>query len=126
MLELADAYGKDPLRLHEIAKKQQISVRYLERMMHAMVTAGLVLSTHGQYRGFTLSKSPDEIRWSQIVRVTEGSLSIVDCMDDPHICTRWDKCVTKNIWVKLTEAMENILESNTFHDIVVMQRNKTN
>ena len=66
MLELALNHGNGPLQLREIAQKQEISERYLERMMRALVTAGLVRSTRGKHGGFSLAKNPDEILLSLI------------------------------------------------------------
>jgi len=125
MLELASAYGTGPMRLREIAQNQEISVRYLERMMNAMVTAGLVRSTRGQRGGFALSKSPNTILLSQVVQAAEGPLSIVECVDDPEFCSRYEFCVTREIWEKLRAAVEDVLNSFTLQDMVEMQQKKT-
>ena len=82
MLELALNFGKGPLQLREIAQKQEISERYLERLMTALVTAGLVRSLRGRHGGFKLAKPPKEIQLAQIIQAVEGSLSPVDCVDN--------------------------------------------
>jgi Rrf2 family cysteine metabolism transcriptional repressor len=122
MVELAMAYGTGPVRLSEIAEKQQISVRYLERMMNAMVTVGLVRSTRGQHGGFNLSKPPEEIRLGQVIQAVEGSLTPVECVDDPKLCHRCGLCVTREIWKTLKEAIDNVLDSVTLEDMVEMQQ----
>ena len=124
MLELAMAYGTGPIHLSKIARGQEISERYLERMMNAMVTAGLVRSTRGQYGGFHLSMAPDEIRLLQVVQATEGTLTPVDCVDDPKLCNRSDFCITRDIWGRLKTEIENVLDSITLHDMVEMQQKK--
>ena len=124
MMELALVYGTGPMRLSEIAEKQEISVRYLERMMNAMVTAGLVRSTRGQHGGFTLAKSPNTIRLSQVVQAAEGPLSIVECVDNPELCGRYDICVTREIWEKLKGAIDDVLDSITLQDMVEMKQNR--
>ncbi len=125
MLELAAVYGTGPTRLGEIAQKQDISVKYLERMMHSMVTAGLVRSIRGQGGGFTLARSPEAIRLSQIVQAAEGPLSIVECVEDPALCSRYDICVTREIWERLSVAIADVLETYTLQDMVDMHRKKT-
>ena len=125
MLELATVHGTGPIRLGEIARKQDISERYLERMMNAMVTAGLVRSTRGQRGGFCLSRSPDDIRLSQVIKASEGPLSFVECVDDPGLCTRYPICVTRDIWERVKNAIEDILDSITLQDMVEMQRKKS-
>ena len=126
MVELALNHGNGPTQLREIAQKQEISERYLERMMTALVTAGLVRSTRGQHGGFALTKNPSEILLSQIIQAVEGSLSLVDCVDDDQLCSRSDICITRDIWVKVKEAMLNVLEAITLEQMVEMQKKKLN
>ena len=80
MLELALNDRKGIIQLKEIARKQDISERYLERLMSILVSAGLVRSVRGQHGGFSLAKPIHEIRLSQIVEATEGSISLVECV----------------------------------------------
>lgn len=126
MLELALNHGNGPMQLREIAQKQEISERYLERMMTALVTAGLVRSTRGQHGGFSLAKNPGDILLSQIIQAVEGSLSLVDCVDDDQLCSRSDICVTRDIWVKVKEAMLDVLDSISLEQMVEMKKNKLN
>jgi len=124
MLELALNYGKEPIQLREIAQRQEISERYLERMMTALVSMGLVISLRGKRGGFCLAKSPGEIRLSQIIRVVEGSMAPAPCVDDPKLCNRADICVARHIWEKLKKAILEILDSITLQDMVEMQNKK--
>ena len=124
MLELAAAYGKGPIRLNKIAKKQEISVRYLERMMQSLVNAGLVCSMRGKNGGFVLSRAPDKICLSQIIIATEGPLSLVDCVDSPDVCNRNEICVTRDIWIKMKDIMEGALDSYSLEDMVRMRNKK--
>ena len=124
MLELAMRYGKGPILLREIAQSQEISERYLERIMIALVTAGLVRSTRGQHGGFNLAKPPREIRLDQVIQAVEGPITPVACVDDPQSCDRHDICVTRDIWEKLKEAMLGVLDSITLENMVEMQKKK--
>ncbi|MBN2031280.1 Rrf2 family transcriptional regulator [bacterium] len=126
MLELALHYRNGPLQLREIAQKQAISERYLERMMAGLVTAGLVRSTRGQHGGFSLAKDPGEILLSHIIQAVEGSLSLVDCVDDEQLCNRTDICITRDIWVKVKKAVLDVLDAITLEQMIEMQKNKLN
>jgi len=124
MLDLALNYGKEPVSLKNIARRQEISERYLEHIMTVLLSAGLVQSTRGSHGGFSLAKLPKEIKLSQIIQAVEGSISPVECVDDPKICNRVDACVTHEIWIKLKKAMLEVFDSVTLEDMVKMQKKK--
>ena len=124
MLELALNYEKGSVLLRDIAERQEISERYLERMMNALVSAGLVRSSRGQHGGFSLAKPPGEIKLSEVIQVVEGSIAPVSCVDDPKVCNRVDICITRDIWERLKNAMSEILESITLENMIEMQKKK--
>jgi Rrf2 family cysteine metabolism transcriptional repressor len=124
MLELALHYGQGPVLLRKISQRQAISERYLERLMTALITAGLVISTRGKQGGFRLARPPKEIRLSQIIQATEGSLSPVFCVDDPGQCNRTQTCVTHTIWEKLKKEMFELLDSITLEKMVALHQEK--
>ena len=124
MLDLALNYGKGPMSLKNIARKQEISERYLEHIMTVLLSAGLVQSTRGSRGGFSLAKLPKEIKLSQIIQAVEGSISLVACVDDPKLCKRVDACVTHDIWKKAKKTMLEVFDSVTLEDMVKMQKKK--
>lgn len=124
ILELALNYERGIISLHDIAQKQGISESYLERMMTALVAAGLVTSSRGKHGGFRLAKPPGEIRLSQVIQVVEGSLSPVSCLDNPKFCKRVNACVTRDIWGRMKKAMLDVLDSITLQDMIEMQKEK--
>ena len=124
MLELAGEYGGGPVKLSRIACSQEISERYLERMMNVLVRADLVRSTRGQNGGFELSNAPSDIRLSAIVEAVEGSLAPVACIDSPGICRRHKVCVTTDVWKRVKLAILDVLDSITLEDMLEMQRKK--
>ncbi len=126
MLELALNYGNKPLQLREIAQRQGISERYLERIMTALVTADLVRSLRGQQGGFSLAKHPNEIHLTQVIQAVEGSLHLVECVNDNKLCGRANQCVTRDIWIKVRDAMLDVLNSISLEKMVEMQKNKLN
>jgi Rrf2 family protein len=124
MLDLALHYGKEPVLLRDIARRQEVSEKYLEHSVSALRKAGLVRSIRGARGGYMLAKPPSEIRLSEIMEVLEGSMAPVECVDDSQVCHRVNLCVTRDIWAKMKEAIDNILESITLQDMVEQQKEK--
>lgn len=125
MLDLAFHYGDGPILLKDVARRQDVSERYLEHVVTPLKVAGLLTSVRGAGGGFTLAKPPSQIKLSEIIQAVEGSIAPVDCVDDPKLCPRADFCVTRDIWTELKEAMNGVLESTTLQDLVERQREKS-
>ncbi len=126
MLDLALNSSEGPVLLRDIAKRQEVSEKYLEHSISALRKAGLVRSIRGARGGYVLAKLPSQIRLCEIMEVLEGSMAPVECVDDPQICQRAQLCVTRDIWAKMKEAIDNILESITLQDMVEQQNRKKN
>jgi Rrf2 family protein len=124
MLDLALNFGKDPVLLRDIARRQGVSEKYMQHLISALRKAGLVRSIRSGRRGYMLTKFPSEIRLSEIMVVLEDSMAPVDCVDDPQVCHQTKLCVTRGIWAKMKEAIDNILESTTLQDMVEQQKKK--
>lgn len=124
MLDLALNFGKRPILLKDIARRQEVSEKYLQHSISALRKAGLVRSIRGAYGGYILAKSPPEIRLSEIIEVLEGSMAPVECVDNPQICERANFCVARDIWVKVKKAIDDVLESITLQDMVEQQKKK--
>ncbi len=124
MLDLALHNGEQAVLLKDIARRQEISERYLENIMRILVSTGLVTSVQGRNGGFSLARSPSDIKLSEIIQAVEGSMSPVCCIDNPKLCKRMPICVTYDIWGKLKKAMFDVLDSITLEDMVKMQKNK--
>ena len=118
MLDLALNYGQEPVVLSAVARRQQISEQYLEQLIGPLKVAGLVRSVRGPNGGFMLAKSPSVISISQIIRAVEGSTALVECVDDPQACSRADDCLTRRVWVKATEAVNNVFGSITLQELI--------
>lgn len=114
MLELALQYGKGPILLKDIAKRQEISEGYLEHLLPPLKSAGLINSSRGAHGGYILAKALSEITLKEIVQTLEGSLSPVECVDTPTVCQRVRSCVTRDIWKKLGKKdLRDISVSNS-------------
>ena len=124
LLELALHKGEGLVFLKDIARKQQISLSYLEHLVTPLISGGIIRSTKGPRGGVMLAKKPEDIKLSEITRLLEGSLAPVECIDHPEVCGRSELCVTREIWGKLKEAMDGVLESTTLQDLVEKQKKK--
>jgi len=124
LLELALHSGEGPVFLKDIARNQQISLAYLEHLVTPLISGGIIRSTKGPRGGITLAKRPEDIKLSEITQLLEGSLAPVECVDHPDVCSRSELCVTREIWGKMKEAMDGVLESTTLQDLVERQKKK--
>jgi Rrf2 family cysteine metabolism transcriptional repressor len=114
----------EPVSLKDIARRQQISLPYLEHLITPLVEGGIIRSTRGVGGGVSLTKSPGKISLSEVVGLLEGSIAPVKCVNDPTVCSRSKSCVTRNIWLELKTAMDGVLESTTLQDLVERQQDK--
>ena len=118
MLDLALHLGEGPVLVKDIARRQDVSDRYLEQILIPLKTGGLVRVTRGARGGFTLAKPPSEIKLLEIIRLVEGPTTPVDCVNDSSTCARSNECVTRTVWVELKRAIDNVLGSTTLQDLV--------
>jgi len=127
MMDLALRYGDGPILLKDIAKRQEISEKYLWQLINPLKTAGLVNSLRGAHGGYILGKAPEAISLKEILLVLEGSLSLVDCVDNPSLCERSSSCVCRDVWGEASKSMQIPLDNTTLATMVVRkQKGKTN
>ena len=98
MLDLALHFGEGPVFVKDIAKRQEVSDRYLEQILIPLKAGGLVRVVRGARGGFALAKPPSDIKLIEIIRISEGSTAPVDCVDNDQICSRSGFCITREIW----------------------------
>ncbi|MEN8614849.1 Rrf2 family transcriptional regulator [Dehalogenimonas sp. THU2] len=124
LLDLAQHYGDQVIPLKDIARRQEISLPYLEHLVGPLVDAKLIQSIRGARGGLKLAKSPDRIRMSEVVCLLEGPIEPVDCIQSPDKCDRAKFCATRDIWGDLGRAMNEVLEQTTLADLVRRQEAK--
>jgi Rrf2 family protein len=107
MVDLAQHYADGPVPLAEIAKRQDLSAKYLEQLIILLKGAGLIRSTRGK-----------EINLGEIIETLEGRLAIVDCVAEPELCDRSPECPTRGIWVGMTDILKKQLFSLNLQDVV--------
>jgi Rrf2 family transcriptional regulator, cysteine metabolism repressor len=119
MYEFALNYGIGPMSLKEVAQKQQLSETYLEQLIAHLKKAGLVTSVRGAQGGYELIRKPEEITVGEIIRVLEGPLAPSECVvDDEPECSKAEYCVTRLLWEKIMESINNVIDSITLNDMV--------
>lgn len=118
ILELAMSGNKGPLQLKIIAQRQDISVKYLEQLMVVLKAAGFVRSIRGSKGGYMLAKAPDQIELSEVLHCLEGTVITVECVENKDYCVRAADCAARDLWVKVQNAIEDVLQSMTLQDLV--------
>ena len=124
MLELACHYGEGPIELREIAKREDISLKYLEQVIVPLRTSGLVKSARGSKGGYSLAKHPSEIYLKDLVETLDGPLNLIECLKDPKVCQKVPYCITRDIWQEVSEAIDGIFHSVTLEDMVHRKKEK--
>ena len=119
MTDLAEHGKEGPVSLASIASRQEISLKYLERIMPLLTRAGLVVGAPGKGGGYRLTRKPSEYSAGEILRVTEGTLAPVACLEcESNTCPRHKRCRTLPVWTKLEERMNEYLNGVNLEDII--------
>ncbi len=122
MIDLAEHQGEGFIALKDIAKRQDISKKYLEQIVPVLNRADFLQANRGFQGGYRLSRSPDKYTVGDILRLTEGSLAPVACLDQsPLTCERAATCVTLPIWQGLNKVINEYLDGITLQDILDQQ-----
>lgn len=122
MYDLAMHYGRGPISLKNVAERQEISEHYLEQLMGILRKAGYVKSIRGAQGGYFLAKKPESISVGDIIRVMEGPIAPVDCLldddcRDNNYCEKAGICVTRGVWEKVRDSINNVLDSISLADL---------
>jgi Rrf2 family protein len=118
MYELALRYGEGPVILKDIARWQEISEKYLSKLIIPLKAAKLVRASRGSHGGYNLTREPSEISIREIVEVLEGDLRTVECVDNGNTCTRSQDCPVKEIWQRLDKSVLDVLDNIKLSDVV--------
>ena len=118
MLDMAKHCNEGPIQLGEIARRVDVSVKYLEQLIIPLKKADYVKSLRGAKGGHMLSRAPDEITVGEIVDVLEGGINLTDCVGNPEVCEKHKDCLTRSIWEEATKAIYEKLNSITLAEII--------
>jgi len=125
MLDLAFHSGEGPIPMKDIARREQISEKYLGNLVSPLKTARLVKSVRGSQGGYSLARPIDQISLSDVLQALEGPLALVECVGDPSSCKASGICVPRDIWYEITRDLQQNLEAVTLQDMVQRRRGKT-
>jgi Rrf2 family iron-sulfur cluster assembly transcriptional regulator len=118
LLDMAQHYDEGPTQLGDIARRQGVSVKYLEQIIIPLKKAHYIKSVRGPKGGHILTRAPEEITVAEIVAVLEDGTSLVECIADTTVCDRANNCPTRLIWKEASEAMFSKLQEITLADLV--------
>lgn len=119
MVDLAEHRDSGFIALKDVAKRQNISKKYLEQIVPVLNGAGLLATNRGNRGGYRLAKEPKEYTVGDILRITEGSIAPVSCLDSEiNLCERKNFCQTLYVWEGLYKVVNEYLDGITVQDIV--------
>jgi Rrf2 family protein len=119
LVELAKNYGKGPLSMTEISKKQSIPVKYLEQIIIPLKKANLVSSIRGPKGGHMLAKPPEQINVWEVLLLLESKLTLVDCLTNESACENVGTCLVRPIWAKAHEAISKLFQETSLKDLLL-------
>lgn len=119
LIDLAEHENDGFIALKDIAARQEISKKYLEQIVPILNKSGILSTNRGYMGGYKLAKAPEQYTVGMILRVTEGSLAPVACLErEVNDCARADECVTLPIWKGLYAVINEYLDGITLQDIL--------
>ena len=121
MAQLAQRHGRGPSSLTDIAEQEDLPRAYLEQLVISLRDAELVQSTRGAHGGYELTRAPEEIQMSDVLRALEGPIAPMICASDDaehSTCSRTGYCTVNFMWMRVRDAIAGALESMTLADLV--------
>lgn len=119
LVDLAEHQSEGFVALKDIAGRQNISKKYLEQIVPVLNNSGFLQTNRGYQGGYRLSRTPDKYTVGDILRLTEGSLAPVACLENsPNLCERQNECATLHVWEGLYKVINEYLNGITLQDII--------
>jgi len=118
VLDMAKHYQQGPIQLGAIARRQNISVKYLEQIIIPLKKSKYVTSVRGAKGGHLLAKPPEDITVGEIVSLLERDAGLTECSENPEVCDRSHTCVTRILWKETSAAMYERLNAITLAELL--------
>lgn len=118
MFYLAKNLNSKPVPLSEIAGELDLSESYLEQLIRKLREYDLVTSSRGAYGGYRLSREPEAICVGEVLRILETHMSPCECTEGKDICEREDHCVTRRLWIRIGDSINDIIDNYTLQDMI--------
>ena len=122
LIDLALYSENETVSIQSIARRQNISDRYLEQLMRKLRSAGLIVSVRGAQGGYKLARPANEISVGDVLRALEGSLEAVTCGGEDNSCQGADLCVTKFVWERINSSIRDTVDSIKLSQLVEESR----
>ncbi|HBI61880.1 MAG TPA: Rrf2 family transcriptional regulator [Lachnospiraceae bacterium] len=122
MLDMVTNSNGSPIKLRDIAERQKISDKYLEQIVAALNKAGLIRSIRGSQGGYLLVRKPEEYTVGEILRITEGNMAPVPCLEyEENQCNKQESCVSVILYKKINDAINSVIDTVTLADMYEWQ-----
>lgn len=118
LIDVAMNQVRGPVTLNDIAKRQNISVKYLWQVINPLKSSGFLSATRGAKGGYVLARRPEEITMLDVLTTLEGPISILKCITLDEACKRAHSCVSRTVWKEVNKAVENTLEHITLAEVL--------
>lgn len=118
LIDIAENQGEGCVRLRDVAKRQQISEKYLEIIVRALVQEDYLVGVRGKGGGYRLNRPPEEYNIRRVLETAEGALAPVACLEDGQDCPRMSDCPTLPLWQGLDKVIGEYLEGFTLADLL--------
>ncbi|MFA6142632.1 MAG: Rrf2 family transcriptional regulator [Candidatus Omnitrophota bacterium] len=119
VLDLASNYGKDVVTIHDMAKRIDAPIKFLEQVLLALKNGGFIESRRGNVGGYLLSRTPDKITVGEVVRFIDGPIEPISCVKEGYSnCADINRCVFKKLWQRVSRATSDIIDNVTFEELV--------
>jgi Rrf2 family protein len=125
MIDLAIYGPKRAVLLKDIARRQEISEKYLGHLVPLLKNAGLIHTARGAKGGFSLARPVKDITLKDIISAVEGPICLVECVNDPTVCKRMNQCAARDFWGTASNAIQKVLEGFTLESMAQEQKKNT-
>ena len=125
MIDIALYKESGSTLLKDISTRQGISLKYLDHILSSLRKAGLIKNVRGKGGGYSLTRPAAQITLCDIIEAVEGSLSPVECVDDPEYCKKTATCSAHDLWVKVRESIEDVLRNTSLQSLTESQEKKS-
>lgn len=127
MVDIAEHDQGEPVRVKDIAERQNISVKYMEHIVSMLVKADYLTSVRGSHGGYRLTMPADQYTVGMILRLTEGNMAPVACLEmAQNECPNQNQCATLPLWQKLDEAIKGVIDKYSVADLASWQESSDN
>jgi len=125
VLDLAIHYGEGPVQIHDVAKRIDAPVKFLEQVLLELKRGGFVESRRGKEGGYLLSKEPARIAVGEVARFIDGPIEPIACVAEGYkSCPDLYRCAFRKIWKDVVDATSNIIDNVSFEDLAAKSRRK--